>query len=144
MPRIVRYLRRVGSACRREVSGIGLCEHSKNKTPVLGNAIPVLVLKLKRGKCVGLFFNIDLCSASSMGSSRRDLLNDMTEHRPIFKNNQSTYHPRFAFTPKTGISIPQNGVLFLCERKVSLKLSYLCCSSFFASLVFLMKYNARR
>jgi len=30
-------------------------------------------------------FKIDLCSAASMGSSRRDLLNDMTEHRPIFK-----------------------------------------------------------
>jgi len=28
---------------------ISLTEHSKNKKPVLGNAIPVLGLKLKRG-----------------------------------------------------------------------------------------------
>jgi len=30
-----------------------------------------------------LFFKIDLCSATSMESSRWDLLNDMAEHRPI-------------------------------------------------------------
>jgi len=39
-------------------------------------------------------FKIDLCSAKSMESSRRDLLNDMTEHMSNLKNNQNTYHPR--------------------------------------------------
>jgi len=42
-----------------------------------------------------------------MESSRRDLFNDMAEHRPILKNNQKTYHPRFGLTPKTGIESPQ-------------------------------------
>jgi len=40
--------------------------------------------------------------ATSMESSRRDLLNDMAEHRPILKDNQNMYDPRFGFTPKTG------------------------------------------
>jgi len=44
---------------------------------------------------------IDLCSATSMESSRRDLLNDMAEHHSILKNNQNTY-PLIIFTPKTG------------------------------------------
>jgi len=30
----------------------------------------------------------------------------MAEHRPFFKNNQTTYYPRFSFTPKTGIAFP--------------------------------------
>jgi len=38
-----------------------------------------------------------------MKSSRRDLLNDMAEHRPIMKNDQNTYHLRFGITPETGI-----------------------------------------
>jgi len=46
-------------------------------------------------------------------SSRRDLSNDMAEHRPILKNNQNTYYPRFSFTPKTGIAFPKKGVSFL-------------------------------
>ena len=33
-----------------------------------------------------------------MESSRRDLLNDMAEHRSIYKNNQNTWYPRFIFT----------------------------------------------
>jgi len=49
-----------------------------------------------------------------MESSRRDLLNNMAEHRLILKNNQNTYQPRFDSTPKTGIIvIPKKGVLFL-------------------------------
>jgi len=49
-----------------------------------------------------------------MESSRRDLLNNMAEHKPILKNNQNTY-PRFVFTPKTGIAIPKTGFSFsLC------------------------------
>jgi len=46
-----------------------------------------------------------------MESSRRDLLNEVAEHRVILKNNQNTY-PRFSLTPKTGIKLPK-GVSFL-------------------------------
>jgi len=46
-----------------------------------------------------------------MASSRRDLLNDMAEQRPISKNSQYTHRPRFGFTPETGI--PQKrGLIF--------------------------------
>jgi len=37
----------------------------------------------------------------------------MTEHRPILRNKQNTYYPRFSFTPKTGIELPKTGVSFL-------------------------------
>ena len=52
-----------------------------------------------------------------MERSRRDLLNDMAEHRPILKNNQNTYHPRFGSTPKTSIAFPKTLVLFLLWRR---------------------------
>jgi len=47
-----------------------------------------------------------------MESTRRDLSNDMAEHRPILKNNQNKHHPhpRFGLTPKTGTA---NEVFFL-------------------------------
>jgi len=48
-----------------------------------------------------------------MESSRRDLSNDMAEHRPILKNNKNAYHPRFSFTPNTVVALPKTGVLFL-------------------------------
>jgi len=48
-----------------------------------------------------------------MESSRRDLSNDMAEHKSILKNNQTTLCPRFSVTPKTGIAFPKTGVLFL-------------------------------
>ena len=48
--------------------------------------------KITKIRTTPLFFDIDLCSATSIESSRRDLLNDMTEHRPILKNNQNTYY----------------------------------------------------
>jgi len=38
------------------------------------------------------FSKLDLCSATSMESSRRDLLNDMAKHRSTLKNNQSTLY----------------------------------------------------
>jgi len=41
-----------------------------------------------------------------MESSRRDLLNDVAEHKSILKDNQNTYYPRFSFTPKTDIAFP--------------------------------------
>jgi len=88
--------------------------HSKNKTPILGNAVSVLGMKLKQGQYVfWSFFKIDLCSATSMESSRQDLLNDMAEQRSILKTNQNTYYPRFSFTPKTCVSFPKTGVSFL-------------------------------
>jgi len=44
-------------------------------------------VKLKREKCVGwLFFKIDLCSTISFETSRRELSNDMAEHRSILKS----------------------------------------------------------
>ena len=53
-----------------------------------------------------------------MKSSRRDLLIDMAEHRPILKNNQITHHPRFDFTPKTGRAFPEAGFYFYCGRVI--------------------------
>ena len=47
-----------------------------------------------------------------MESVRRDLLNDMAEHRCILKSNQNTYHPRIGFTPKTGIAFPKTAFRF--------------------------------
>jgi len=47
-----------------------------------------------------------------MESSRRDFSYDMAEHWPTSKSNQNTHHPRFGFTPKTGIAFPKTGVLF--------------------------------
>jgi len=53
-----------------------------------------------------------------MESSRRYLSNDMAEHSPILKNNQITYHPRFGFTPKTGIAFPKTGFVFTVMSSV--------------------------
>jgi len=53
-----------------------------------------------------------VCSATSMKSSRRDVLNDMAW--PTSKNNQNTYHPRFGFTPKTDIAFAKSGFWFYC------------------------------
>ena len=58
-----------------------------------------------------IFFNPDVCSATSMESSRQDLLNDMAKHRAILKNNQNTYYPRLSFTTKTGIELAKTDVL---------------------------------
>jgi len=107
-------------------------EFSKNETTVLGNAIPVLGVKPKRGgtyfghfsrqtyvqphqwkalaenfwiiwlnkglsekitkiRTTPIFLKIGLCSATSMESSRRELLNDVAEHRSIWKNNHNKH-----------------------------------------------------
>jgi len=63
-----------------------------------------------------IFFNIELCSATSMESSRRDLLNDNDRH--ILKNNQNTYHPRFCYKPKTGIAFAKMFFFLLCKRAI--------------------------
>jgi len=60
--------------------------------PVSGSAIPVLGEKIKRGYVFWLFFELDLCSATSMESSHRDLLNDAAEHRSILKTDQNTHN----------------------------------------------------
>jgi len=54
--------------------------HGSIRTLVLGDTIPVLGVKLKRVVRILVFFKIDLSSATSTESSRRDHLNDMTEH----------------------------------------------------------------
>jgi len=62
-----------------------------------------------------------------MESSRRDLLNDMAEHRFILKNNQNTDYTPFSFTPKTGIELHKTGVLFLfpnLEGNIHLKANH--------------------
>ena len=46
-----------------------------------------------------------------MKSSRRDLFNDAAEHGPILKNSQNMDYRRFSFTPKTGIELPNIGVV---------------------------------
>jgi len=56
----------------------------KNKTPVLGNAIPVLGVK-PNGDVFWLFFQIGLCSALSFERSRQELSIDMAEHRSTVK-----------------------------------------------------------
>jgi len=48
-----------------------------------------------------------------MESFRRDLFNDMTEHRAILKNVQNTNYPRFSPITKTGIAFPKIYTLFL-------------------------------
>jgi len=71
----------------------------KIKKTLSGSSIPVSGVKLERGYYLfWLFFKIDLCSATSIGSSRQDLLNDVAENRFILKNNQNTHNARFSFT----------------------------------------------
>ena len=63
--------------------------HSKNKTLVSESSVSVLDVRPKRGLYVfWLFFKIDLCSAKSMESSRRDLLNDVAEQGSCHKRQK--------------------------------------------------------
>ena len=66
--------------------------------------------KITKIRLTPLFYEIGLCSATSIESSRRDLLTDVAEHGPIFQNNPNTFNPRFGFTPKTGM--PKRGFVF--------------------------------
>ena len=52
-------------------------------------------------------------TATSLESSRRDLLNDVAEHRSILKTDEKTHYPRFSFVPKTGLEVPKMSVLFI-------------------------------
>jgi len=58
-----------------------------------------------------LFFMIDLCSAISFKSSRRELSIDVTKHGSILE--KKTFYPSFSFTLTTGIELPETGVLVL-------------------------------
>jgi len=94
---------------------------------VLGNAIPVLGAKPKRGWCVfWLFFRIGIlrvlvifqnrhimCSAISFKRSRRELSIDVAEPRSTLKTYPNTHYPRFNFITKTGIAFPKTRVLFI-------------------------------
>jgi len=82
------------------------------------------ILEIYKNTHYSFIFKIDLCSATSMESSRRDLLNDMAKHTSTLKNNQHTYYPRFSFTPKTGIAFPKAAFDF------SVNLGYVACASF--------------
>jgi len=37
---------------------------------------------------------------------------ELYDNTGLSKNNQNTYHPRFGFTPKTGIAFPKTGFVF--------------------------------
>ena len=52
--------------------------------------------KITKIRTCPLLFKIDLCSATSMESFRRNLLNDMVERRFMLKNNLNTYHLSFS------------------------------------------------
>ena len=78
---------------------------------MLGNAIPVLGVKPKRGWYVfWLFFKIGLCSAISFKRSQRELSIDVAEHTSMLKNYQNTLYALFSFISKECISFPLTGV----------------------------------
>jgi len=87
---------------------------TNSPTPVPGNAIPVLGVKLTRGKCIfWLFFKVDLCSATSMESSLRDLSNDVVEHKRLsWKITKIHSTPVLFSHPKKRIAFPKAGNCF--------------------------------
>jgi len=70
--------------------------------------------KITKIRTTPLCFKIDVSSATSMGSSRRDLLNDMAEqYWPILINNPNAYNPRFSFPPITEAGLAKKVFSFL-------------------------------
>jgi len=75
--------------------------------------ITIKIKKTRFGECLGVkpngavrnlvIFQEDLCSATSINKSQRELPIDVAEHGSILKNYHSTYLPRFDFTTKTGM-----------------------------------------
>ena len=63
--------------------------------------------------CFRFRVKIDVCSATSMESSRRDLLNNVAKNRHILKNDQNTNYTRFSFILKTGIELHTTDVSFI-------------------------------
>jgi len=109
--------------CCSEAQGT-LVIHSKNKTPVLGNALPVFGMNLKRGSAfLVIFQRRPMFSHIIMESSRRDLLNDNAEHciiswkiieirtTPKYVPPQMIYVPVSVYT-QNRYRFPQNGVCF--------------------------------
>jgi len=95
--------------------------HRVKTKPVLGNAVPVLGVKPKRGWYVfRLVFEIGVCSAISSESFRRELSIDVAEHRTIVKNFQIKHYPPFSFTPETGKAFPKTRFCFYCSPMTSL------------------------
>jgi len=87
--------------------------HRKNKTPVLGNAMLVFGVKLKRGwYVIWLFFKIGRCSAISFERSRRELSFDVIERRCILKKFPKYALAPFSFHTRKRYSIPQNECFF--------------------------------
>jgi len=66
---------------------------------------------------------MNVCLATLLKRSRRELAIDVAEHRYILKYYQNTYHPRFAFKPKAGIAFYKTGVLFTLSRRKILNMS---------------------
>ena len=65
------------------------------------------------------FFKIDLCSATSMKSSRRVLSIYMAEHRSIFKYNQNTHY--FLIFNVAGLQMRTNNLVYTPNLSVALK-----------------------
>ena len=94
----------------------------KTKPPVLGNALPVLGVKSKRGWYVFWWmFKIGLCSAISIKRSRRELSIDVAEHRSTLKITKIRTNPFLVSYPKHGI--PKIGVCFYWVRIEGLNFS---------------------
>jgi len=68
--------------------------------------------KITKIRTTPLFFKIDICSATAMQSSRRDLLNYKAEHRSILKKENDL--PRFTSTFKTGKNSQKQLFCFYC------------------------------
>jgi len=74
------------------------CNQNKNETPFLRSAMLVLG-DTKTGVVIILVI-----------FEERPVLH---ERMCILKNDPSTYHPRFSFTPKTGIAFPTDTLFLL-------------------------------
>jgi len=88
---------------------------SQKRNTCFREFLPVLGVKLKRRLCeFWLFFEIDLCSVTSIESSRRNILNYMAEYRSIMKSSHTTYEPLSIFIPKTGMNFQKEVHCFYC------------------------------
>jgi len=93
--------------------------YNKNENPVMGNAIPVLGVKLKRGWYLFcIFLEIGLRSAISFKRSRRELSIDMAEHRSWFKNYRNTLYHVLVSYPKQVWHSSKRGFRFNCTVNV--------------------------
>jgi len=63
-----------------------------------------------------LLFKIDLCSAISFESSRRELSIDVAEHGCILLNMGNAYYPVLVSHPKQVYQSPKRVFCFYCEQ----------------------------